>query len=32
VRVRHGDGHFGWTDGAPFDAILDGGGGYVPRH
>ncbi|MBI1968012.1 MAG: protein-L-isoaspartate(D-aspartate) O-methyltransferase [Gemmatimonadetes bacterium] len=22
ARVRHGDGHFGWPDAAPFDAIL----------
>jgi protein-L-isoaspartate(D-aspartate) O-methyltransferase len=31
VRVRHGDGHFGWTEGAPFDAILvTAAAGYVP--
>jgi len=31
VRVRHGDGHLGWTEGAPFDAILvTAAASYVP--
>jgi protein-L-isoaspartate(D-aspartate) O-methyltransferase len=31
VRVRHGDGHFGWPDAAPFDAIIvTAAAGYVP--
>jgi protein-L-isoaspartate(D-aspartate) O-methyltransferase len=31
VTVRHGDGHFGWPDQAPFDAILvTAAAGYIP--
>jgi protein-L-isoaspartate(D-aspartate) O-methyltransferase len=29
--VRHGDGHFGWAEQAPFDAILvTAAAGYIP--
>ncbi|GBD32721.1 MAG: protein-L-isoaspartate O-methyltransferase [Gemmatimonadales bacterium] len=31
VRVRHGDGHFGWPEEAPFDAIVvTAAAGYIP--
>jgi protein-L-isoaspartate(D-aspartate) O-methyltransferase len=31
VQVRHGDGHFGWPEAAPFDAIIvTAAAGYVP--
>jgi protein-L-isoaspartate(D-aspartate) O-methyltransferase len=31
VTVRHGDGHFGWPEQAPFDAILvTAAAGYIP--
>ncbi|HEX9691971.1 MAG TPA: protein-L-isoaspartate(D-aspartate) O-methyltransferase [Gemmatimonadales bacterium] len=31
VRVRHADGHFGWTDAAPFDAVIvTAAAGYIP--
>ena len=31
VDVRHGDGHFGWSEQAPFDAILvTAAAGYIP--
>ncbi len=31
VNVRHGDGHFGWPEAAPFDAILvTAAAGYIP--
>jgi protein-L-isoaspartate(D-aspartate) O-methyltransferase len=31
VAVRHGDGHFGWAEQAPFDAILvTAAAGYIP--
>ncbi len=31
VTVRHGDGHFGWREEAPFDAIIvTAAAGYVP--
>ena len=31
VEVRHGDGHFGWADAAPFDAIVvTAAAGYIP--
>ncbi len=31
VKVRHGDGHFGWPEEAPFDAIVvTAAAGYVP--
>jgi protein-L-isoaspartate(D-aspartate) O-methyltransferase len=31
VEVRHGDGHFGWAEEAPFDAILvTAAAGYIP--
>ncbi len=31
VKVRHGDGHFGWPEAAPFDAIVvTAAAGYVP--
>jgi len=31
VTVRHGDGHFGWPEEAPFDAILvTAAAGYIP--
>jgi protein-L-isoaspartate(D-aspartate) O-methyltransferase len=31
VHVRHADGHFGWPDAAPFDAIIvTAAAGYVP--
>ena len=31
VNVRHGDGHFGWPEEAPFDAILvTAAAGYIP--
>ena len=31
LTVRHGDGHFGWPQAAPFDAIIvTAAGGYIP--
>ncbi|MEK7330226.1 MAG: protein-L-isoaspartate(D-aspartate) O-methyltransferase [Candidatus Eisenbacteria bacterium] len=31
VVVRHGDGHFGWPDEAPFDAVIvTAAAGYIP--
>ncbi|HXF95928.1 MAG TPA: protein-L-isoaspartate(D-aspartate) O-methyltransferase [Gemmatimonadales bacterium] len=31
VEVRHGDGHFGWPEAAPFDAVIvTAAAGYVP--
>jgi protein-L-isoaspartate(D-aspartate) O-methyltransferase len=31
VKVRHGDGHFGWPEEAPFDAIVvTAAAGYIP--
>jgi protein-L-isoaspartate(D-aspartate) O-methyltransferase len=31
VTVRHGDGHFGWPDAAPFDAVIvTAAAGFVP--
>jgi protein-L-isoaspartate(D-aspartate) O-methyltransferase len=31
VTVRHGDGHFGWPEAAPFDAIMvTAAAGYIP--
>jgi protein-L-isoaspartate(D-aspartate) O-methyltransferase len=31
VDVRHGDGHFGWAEEAPFDAVIvTAAAGYVP--
>jgi protein-L-isoaspartate(D-aspartate) O-methyltransferase len=31
VTVRHGDGHFGWTEHAPFDAVIvTAAAGYIP--
>lgn len=31
VRVRHADGHFGWPEAAPFDAVIvTAAAGYVP--
>ncbi len=31
VTVRHGDGHFGWQDEAPFDAVIvTAAAGYIP--
>ena len=30
VRVRHGDGNYGWPDEAPFDRIIVTAGGRVP--
>jgi protein-L-isoaspartate(D-aspartate) O-methyltransferase len=31
VRVRHGDGHFGWPEAAPFDAIIvTAAAGHIP--
>ncbi len=31
VQVRHGDGHDGWAEGAPFDAIMvTAAAGYIP--
>lgn len=31
VQVRHGDGHFGWEEEAPFDAIVvTAAAGYIP--
>lgn len=31
VAVRHGDGHFGWPEAAPFDAIIvTAAAGYIP--
>jgi protein-L-isoaspartate(D-aspartate) O-methyltransferase len=31
VTVRHGDGHFGWPDEAPFDAVIvTAAAGYIP--
>jgi protein-L-isoaspartate(D-aspartate) O-methyltransferase len=31
VRVRHGDGHFGWAEQAPFDAVMvTAAAGYIP--
>ncbi|MDH3495907.1 MAG: protein-L-isoaspartate(D-aspartate) O-methyltransferase [Gemmatimonadota bacterium] len=31
VRVRHGDGHHGWPEAAPFDAVIvTAAAGYVP--
>lgn len=31
VTVRHGDGHFGWSEAAPFDAVIvTAAAGYVP--
>ncbi len=31
VTVRHGDGHFGWPEAAPFDAIIvTAAAGYIP--
>ena len=31
VTVRHGDGHFGWSEHAPFDAVIvTAAAGYIP--
>jgi protein-L-isoaspartate(D-aspartate) O-methyltransferase len=31
VHVRHGDGHFGWSEAAPFDAVIvTAAAGYIP--
>lgn len=31
VRVRHGDGHFGWPEAAPFDAVIvTAAAGHIP--
>jgi protein-L-isoaspartate(D-aspartate) O-methyltransferase len=31
VTVRHGDGHFGWPEQAPFDAVIvTAAAGYIP--
>jgi len=31
VTVRHGDGHFGWAEAAPFDAVIvTAAAGYIP--
>jgi protein-L-isoaspartate(D-aspartate) O-methyltransferase len=31
VMVRHGDGHYGWSDAAPFDAVLvTAAAGHIP--
>ena len=31
VRTRHGDGHFGWPEAAPFDAVIvTAAAGYIP--
>ncbi len=31
VNLRHGDGHFGWPDAAPFDAVIvTAAAGYIP--
>jgi protein-L-isoaspartate(D-aspartate) O-methyltransferase len=31
VMVRHGDGHFGWSEHAPFDAVIvTAAAGYIP--
>jgi protein-L-isoaspartate(D-aspartate) O-methyltransferase len=31
VTVRHGDGHFGWPEEAPFDAVIvTAAAGYIP--
>src|SRR5512134_3050571 len=31
VEVRHGDGHFGWAEHAPFDAVIvTAAAGYIP--
>jgi len=31
VTVRHGDGHFGWSDEAPFDAVIvTAAAGHIP--
>jgi len=31
VQVRHGDGHFGWPEAAPYDAVIvTAAAGYIP--
>lgn len=31
IEVRHGDGHFGWPEAAPFDAVIvTAAAGYIP--
>jgi protein-L-isoaspartate(D-aspartate) O-methyltransferase len=31
VEVRHGDGHFGWSEAAPFDAVIvTAAAGFIP--
>jgi protein-L-isoaspartate(D-aspartate) O-methyltransferase len=31
VEIRHGDGHFGWPDAAPFDAVIvTAAAGFIP--
>ena len=31
MYVRHGDGHFGWSEAAPFDAVIvTAVAGYIP--
>ncbi len=31
IQIRHGDGHFGWPDAAPFDAVIvTAAAGFIP--